>query len=266
MAIKRRGIVAVPGPYMFGENQELTTAEELKLAAERYPSIPLTIGHPAECKRGERPLPEHVVGRVHQKWFSMQNRTLGDFMIFQEKVDQIPPEILEKFEHHEPIAVSPGILRDIDRSNNIMRNMEFTHIALLNDKEDPRCPLGTCGVNLRLDSLSIDNGRQREMLLGQKTELREEKETPKEPVPKPKPVVEEKPAQETAKEPQHKPVEEKPEVEIPKKEPVKIPETPLVPEVIIPVPASSTPSQEWETHGTVIKYVPRTYRTKEKTQ
>ena len=260
MAIKRKGVLAVPGDYPVGDITELTTADELKAATERQPSIPLTMGHPPECLRGEPPLPEHIIGTVHQKWFTGQNRAIADFMIFDEKTAQVPPKILEKYTHGEPISISPGIWRDIDRNNIIMRNMTYTHVALLNDGEDPRCPLGTCGVNLRLDSLNTD-GRQREMILWQKTELKEE--IPKEPVPEKTPVVEEKPVQEPAKEPQHKPVEEKPEVEIPKKEPVK--ETPLVPEVIIPVPASNAPSQEWETHGTTIRYVPRIYRTKEQT-
>lgn len=259
MALKRKGILAVPGPYMFGDNQELTIAEELKAAAERQPTIPLTMGHPPECLKGHDPLPEHIIGLVHQKWFGGQNRAIADFMIHEEKAGQVTPDVLEKYKNGKPVGISPGIWRDIDRKDNIMRNMSYTHVALLNDTEDPRCPLGTCGVNLRLDSLSTD-GRQREMLLGQKAELKEE--IPKEPVPDVSPVVEEKkPAQEPVKEPQHKPVEEKPEVDIPKKEPAQ--EVQRAPEVIIPVPETTT-HHEYEVLGNCwVKYVPKAYRTKE---
>jgi hypothetical protein len=46
MALKRKGILARPGKYKYGDKEEIKTAEELKRAAERQPIIALTLGHP----------------------------------------------------------------------------------------------------------------------------------------------------------------------------------------------------------------------------
>lgn len=248
MAIKRRGIVAVPGEFKYGDVIEKKTAAELRAAAERQPIIMLTRGHPADGM----PTSKDVIGTVSQKWNEEHQRVDGDFWFYDEKV---PESIRAKIVNNEPVAVSPGFMVDEIR-DGIQTGIIYTHMAVL-EEQDPRCPLDKCGVNLRMDS------KGHGMRLDQKTVL--------EPAPVPK---ETKPPEEPKKptaeavapvEPkaQDKPVEQKPEVEIPKKEPVK--ETPLVPEVMIPVPASPGPHEEWETHGTVIKYVPRKYRQKENT-
>lgn len=257
MGIKRKGILQKPGAYYYGDKQEYKSAEELKAAAERQPSIPLTIGHPPECLEGKDPLPEHIVGRVDQRWFNGQNRAIGDFLIFDEKKDMVPESILERLEHGQPVAISPGFWRDMDASG-IQKNIRYTHVGLLRDEENPRCPLHTCGVNLKTDSI---DERQRALVVDQKTEILElPKEESVKPVPEQKPAVEEKPVQERAKEPQDKAVEKKSEPEIPKKEPVK--EVPLVPEVAIPVSQPSSHKDYAEEDGWV-KYVPKPYRIKE---
>ena len=252
MAIKRRGVVAVPGEYRYGTSIEKKTAEELRAAAERQPIIMLTKGHPADGM----PSTSDVIGTVSQKWNEERQRVEGEFWFHEEKV---PDSIRAKIVNNEPVAISPGFMVDEVSPDGVQRGIVYTHMAILTE-EDPRCPLGTCGVNVRMDS---KDGRSHNLRFDQKTELEPAPKETKAPEEPKKVVAEVTPVE--APKAQDKPAEQKPEVEIPKKEPVKPPETPLVPEVIIPVPASNGPHEEWETHGTVIKYVPRVYRTKEQT-
>lgn len=226
MAIKRKGVVAVPGEFKYGEVTEIKTAEELKLAAERQPIIMLTRGHPIDGI----PSAKDVIGTVSQKWDEKTQRVLGEFWFHD---DKIPENIRKKLEAYEPIAISGGILID-DVKDGVQEGIIYTHMAVL-DGEDPKCPLGTCGINIRTES----NPNQK-VRFEQKTELVNPKEPEVAPAVKSEPdVVEEKTEIEIPK--TEVSAVHKPEVEV--KEPVKE-EVKLVPEVVIPF-GESVPKQ-WE--------------------
>lgn len=247
MAIKRKGIVAAPGEYKYGDITEIKTAEELKLAAERQPIIMLTKGHPLEGI----PLARDVIGTVSQRWDAKTEKVIGDFWFYDEKT---PENIKKKLQNFEPIPISAGILLD-DVKDGIQEGIVYTHMAIL-DGEDPKCPLGTCGINIRTESNPTQNKRYE-----QKTELvevpKEVEETPVKVEVRPD-VVETKPKPETPK--TEAPAEQKPEVTV--AEPVK--EVRLVPEVIIPV-GQPTVQKEFEVDKNGwIHFIPRKYKNTEK--
>ncbi len=248
MAIKRKGIVAVPGEYRYGDVIEIKTAEELRAAAERQPIIMLTRGHPLDGV----PSAKDVIGTVSQKWNEELGKVTGEFWFHDEK---IPESIRAKIVNNEPVAISPGFMVD-GIENNVQTGIVYTHLAVL-EEEDPRCPLGACGVNVRFDK---KDGTVRSLRLDQKTTLEAvPRPTPEEPkIAEQKPVPEAPPKTEAPAE-QKPEVVTKPEV-IPVKEPVK--EVPLVPEVAIPVSQPSSHKDYAEEDGWV-KYVPKPYRIKE---
>jgi len=255
MAIKRRGIVAVPGEYKYGDVVEIKTAEELRAAAERQPIIMLTKGHPLDGV----PSAKDVIGTVSQKWNEELGKVTGEFWFHDEKV---PESIRVKIVNNEPVAISPGFMVD-GIENNVQTGIVYTHMAVL-EEEDPRCPLGACGVNVRLDS---KDGTVRSLRLDQKTELAPVPKTT--PVPEEPKIAEQKPV--AAEEPPktEAPAEQKPEVvtktEVvePVKEPAK--EVPLVPEVAIPV-SQPVSGKDYAMEDGWVKYVPRPYRIKEETK
>jgi len=251
VAIKRKGIVAVPGEYKYGEVLEKKTVEELRAAAERQPIIMLTRGHPVDGV----PSAKDVIGTVSQKWNEELGKVTGEFWFHEEK---IPDSIRAKIVNNEPIAISPGFMVD-DVQDGVQRGIVYTHMAIL-EEEDPRCPLGVCGVNVRMDS---KDGKVRSLRLDRKTELEPVPRESKQPVPEEPKIAEQKPVPEAPKE--ETPAEQKPEVvvEAPVREPAKVEVPPPTPEVRIPVSVPAPP-KEWEEHGTWIKYVPRAYREQKK--
>ena len=231
MAIKRKGVVAVPGEYKYGDVTEIKTAEELKLAAERQPIIMLTRGHPIDGI----PSAKDVIGTVSQKWDAKTERVLGEFWFHDEKISD---NIRNKLENYEPVAISGGILID-DVIDGVQKGIVYTHMAILED-EDPKCPLGTCGINIRTESNPNKNVRYE-----QKTDL----EAPEEPeaAQEPEPTTELDEVEVEEPEPEE-PKTEEPAVENPEEdvvEPVEE-EVKLVPEVEIPVGRPVVP-KEWET-------------------
>lgn len=251
MALKRKGIVAVPGEYKYGDMVEVKTAEELRLAAERQPIIMLTEGHPVDGM----PSAKDVIGTLSQKWSEDRQRVEGEFWFHEEK---IPDPIREKIANFEPLAISPGFMID-GIEEGVQKGIVYTHMAILNE-EDPRCPLDTCGINLRMDS---KDGEERQYRFDEKSEL-EAPEPPPEPekeaveVPEKEipieisPSVEEEPT--TAPEP-GPPAEPKPE-EV--SEVVQERE----PEVIIPTP-KVVKNSELQKDGKYYVYTPKAYRPKE---
>jgi len=157
MEIKRKGILAVPGEYTYGDRKEKKTAEELKAAALRQPRIPLTFGHPhikriegiEESKNPHLLVPDEsdIIGWVYQEWNEKKQRVDGDFSIFEEA----PADLHAKLIREWPLPISAGFL--VDRvEDGIQKGIFYTHVALLKDTEDPVCPLHTCGVNVRMES------------------------------------------------------------------------------------------------------------------
>ena len=244
MALKRRGIIAVPGEYRYGEVIEKKTAEELRAAAERQPIIMLTRGHPVDGV----PSAKDVIGTVSQKWNDELQKVTGEFWFHEEK---IPESIRAKIVNNEPVAISPGFMVD-SIEDNIQKGIVYTHMAVL-EEEDPRCPLGKCGVNIRVDSR---DGQSRSLRLDQKTEIvappaEPQRQEPATPAPAPAKVAEQKT--------EAPPVEQKPESKVEVTPPEARPEVQRAPEVVIPVPETVT-QHDYEMVDGWVKYVPRPYR------
>ncbi len=143
--IKKRGILAVPGEYKFGDKTETKTAEELRLAAQRQPILTLTLGHPD----GHIPRASDYIGTVTQKWNEAKQRVDGDFWFYDE---HIPTHIRERIINNVPVKISAGY--SVDRvEEGIQKGILYSHIAVL-DGEDPKCPLDKCGVNVRMETNS----------------------------------------------------------------------------------------------------------------
>lgn len=144
--IKKRGILARPGEYKFGDTVEIKTAEELRLAVQRQPILMLTHGHPT----GGIPMVSDYIGTVAQKWNEEKQRVDGDFWFYDE---HIPTHIRERIVNNEPVQISAGYTVD-DVEEGIQKGILYSHIAILRDEEDPTCPLDKCGVNVRMETNS----------------------------------------------------------------------------------------------------------------
>jgi hypothetical protein len=151
MALKRRGILARPGTYRYGDKTEVKTAEELKKAAERQPIIALTLGHPS----GGIPKASDFIGTVNQKWNEQRQRVDAEFWFY----DEVPEEVRSRIVNQWPTPISAGFTVE-SVENGTQKGIFYTHIAVLKDSEDPKCPLGQCGINVRMESnLTEDNYR-----------------------------------------------------------------------------------------------------------
>lgn len=168
--IKKKGILAVPGEYKFGDRTEIKTAEELKLAAQRQPILTLTLGHPG----GSLPSESDYLGTVAQKWNEEKQRVDGDFWFYDE---HIPPHIRERIANNEPVMISAGYT--VDRvEEGIQKGILYTHIAIV-DGGDPKCPLDKCGVNVRMESNSnLRYEQEQEIDEPKETEDKETVQTP----------------------------------------------------------------------------------------
>jgi hypothetical protein len=247
MAIKRKGVVAVPGEYKYGDLVEIKTAEELKDAAERHPIIPLVMGHPIDGF----PTAKGTIGTLSQRWDEKTNKVLGEFWFHDEKISD---KLKMKLEANDPVPISAGYLLDSVDADGTQHGMVYTHMAIL-DGEDPKCPLGICGINVRMESNPTKIVR-----FEQSSELTVQKEEPEvAPVKEEEvklDVVEPEPEPEILK--TEEPAVENPEVVV--AEPVEE-EVKLVPEVIIP---TDTPvHKEYEVDGRGwVTFTPRKYTEK----
>ncbi len=147
MAIKRKGVLARPGEYRYGDKTEIKVPEELRAAAERQPIVVLTRGHP---KNGI-PTASQYLGTVTQKWNEKKQLVEGEFWFYEEYV---PQHIRDKIVNGEPVPISAGFTLESVDENGIQRGILYSHIAVL-DGENPVCPLGECGVNVRAESEGI---------------------------------------------------------------------------------------------------------------
>lgn len=247
MAIKRKGIFAVPGEYKYGDNITIKTADELKLAAELQPIISLVYRHPADGI----PSQKDVIGTVSQEWDETTQKVFGDFWFYD---DKIPDSIKELLEQNKPIPISAGFTVD-DLEDNVMKGIYYTHMAVL-DGEDPVCPLGQCGINIRMEAKP-----NRTVYFEQETNLeaQEEKAPPAvdaiikglldEVYPDVEPIVE-------------TPIKtDEPAVQKPETAVVKVPveEVKLEPEVRIPV--GDTVPKEWDVDANGwIHFVPQRFK------
>lgn len=240
MAVKRKGILARPGEYTYKDRgTELKTYEELKAAAQRQPILTLTYGHPADGV----PRAKDFIGTVTQKPNDKKQVIEGDFWFY----DETPPEILERIVNDWPTPISAGFTVDTVE-DAAQKGISYTHVAIIRDSADPKCPLDKCGVNVRMESNNPTDYRY------EQASDPEEEKTEKKPL-----TLEDINSQITElrtlfMESQKKevPVEQKPEVVTPAETaPQKEPEPVRAPEPVEPVretPASVPISDEFERH------------------
>lgn len=256
MAIKRKGVLTKAGTYAYGDLVEVKTAEELKAAAERQPIIMLTRGHPPDGVVSAK----DVIGTVSQKWNEEHQQVNMEVWAHEEKLTD---EEREKFVNLEPIPVSGGFAIDDIGENNEQLGIVYTHVAMLSD-EDPRCPLGECGINIRMDS----KDGHRLVRFDQKSDL----EAPKEPAPEPTPEESEvEPTKEEAPAPVEEPVADTVET-VAEPEPVLENQEVASEDVEIPresttiIPASTTAKSDpgFRKVDGMYEYTPKAYRTEGK--
>jgi len=241
MSIKRKGILARPGEYRFGDTVEVKTAEELKAAVERQPILTLTLGHPA----GGMPRKSDYIGTVAQKWNEEKQRVDGDFWFYDE---YIPDEVRKRIVNLEPVSISAGYTVD-SVEDGLQRGILYSHIAVLQG-EDPKCPLDKCGVNVRMESESDLRYEQEQPIDEPRESVSEVKEAVKTDLPSvtftgeqfaefieairglaPAPPAEQKP--EVAE----------PPVEVPEVKPEVIEEPKVEPEVVVPASQGGEPDR-----------------------
>ncbi len=242
MAIKMKGVLAVPGTFTRGDETYIKTAEELKDAAERYPILPLTFGH---TKDHLPPTRAEQIGTVSQKWNEREQRVESEFWFHDEKV---PDALRSLIDSGGKIPISAMYLVDSIDEDGTQHGMSYSHVAVL-DSEDPVCPLSECGAFVRVESQT--NGRH--IFFEHATDLTpaEKKEPEAAPVPtpdevkvepeQPKPVA---PVEQKPKEPDVAPVQE---------------EVKLVPEVLIPA-ALATVKREFEVIDGKYVFVPQAFK------
>ncbi len=248
---RRKGVLVKAGEYKYGDTVEVKTAEELKAAAERQPIIMLTRGHPHDGVVSAK----DVIGTVSQKWDEQHQRVNIDVWAHEEKLTDAERE---KFDNFQPIPVSGGFAIDGIGEHGEQQGIVYTHVAMLNE-EDPRCPLGECGINVRSDSKE----GQKLVRFDQKTDLEAPAEPTKEEILEAIEVEQEEPKEEAppAEDPAEvaDEVEAEPEPAIQKEEVVREPETP------IPVSTAGTDAMKAagiRKVGNAYEYVPRAYRSK----
>ena len=246
--IKMSGTLAVPGEFTYGDVTEIKTAEELKDAAFRHPIVTVTYGHTMD---GLMPPANMQIGTISQKWSEEEQKVLGEMWLHEEK---IPEKLRQKIDNGEAIPISAGIMLDSIDDGGIQRGITYTHIAII-DGEDPKCPLGVCGMNVRLESDRLVRLEKTTEIPPPEPKAEKEEEAPPESEPTPDEVVEEEPEQPKPEEP----AEQKPE-ETDEQEPEE--EVKLVPEVIIPAEIV-TVRKEFEIIDGKYVFVPQAFKQKQ---
>lgn len=170
--LEYRGILARPGPYKYKWGTEVKTWEELKKAFQRTPEIMLTLGHPLNSDGTPRfPNKEDFLGRVIPVVNEERQLFEGIFKFHEEEWDKIPDDIRKKIVNDEAIAISAGFPPP-RMEDGVQRDILYNHFAVLTKGENPTCPLGECGINVRLES---DSGESI-MTYEQSTSTRDEPE------------------------------------------------------------------------------------------
>ena len=171
MAFKRDGIIARPGAYKYRDKEEFKTAEELERIASLQGEIMLTLGHPD----GGLPSQKDYIGKVFPKWDSENQVLLGDFWFYDEYLDKLPPAVRDRVVNKQGVSISAGVKLD-GVEEGVQKGGLYSHIAILVD-EDPLCPLGQCGINVRQESSDLTYRYE------EKSEI-EEPQTKEEPKPR----------------------------------------------------------------------------------
>lgn len=106
----------------------------------------MTLGHP----KGGIPRASDFIGTVNQKWNDAKQRVDAEFWFY----DEVPDEVRDKIVNGWPTPISAGFTVDTIE-DSAQKGMFYTHVAVLRDSDDPKCPLGQCGINVRMESNSM---------------------------------------------------------------------------------------------------------------
>lgn len=150
--LEYEGILARPGPYKYKWGTEIKTFEELKKAFQRKQELTLTLGHPMNPDGTPRiPNKEDYLGRIIPVINEEKQRIDGIFKFHDEEWDKIPPKFQDMLVNDESVAISAGFPPPT-MVNGEQQDILYDHYALLVNSENPICPLGECGINVRLES------------------------------------------------------------------------------------------------------------------
>ena len=156
----RKGVLARPGEYKYEDTVEVQTVEELKASVDRQPSIMLTLGHP-----GDNPKVSDYIGRVDQTWNEEKQVVEGVFSFYDDHWLSIPESIRGKIIGNGPLSISAGI-SVVEVADGVQKGILYDHVALLRDGENPACPLGECGINVRGTNTMQKRKYQEETTIG----------------------------------------------------------------------------------------------------
>jgi len=157
----RKGVLARPGEYNYEGTVEVQTAEELKAAVHLQPSIMLTLGHP-----GDNPKVSDYIGRVDQTWNEEKQHVDAIFSFYDDHWLTIPEKLRSKIVGGGKIPISAGI-SVVEVVDGVQKGIQYDHVALLRDGEEPACPLGECGINLERGFNSMKRKYQQETTIGE---------------------------------------------------------------------------------------------------
>lgn len=153
--LEYRGILARPRAYTYKNGTEIKSWEELRRAFQRTQELKLTLGHPMTPDHRFRPVnADDYLGRVIPVINEEHQVIEGIFKFHDEEWERVPPHIRNKIVNDEAIEISAGFVAETNEQG-VQTGMVYDHIAILADGENPVCPLGECGINVRLES---DNG------------------------------------------------------------------------------------------------------------
>lgn len=150
--LEYQAILARPGPYKYKWGTEVKTWEELKKAFQRTPELMLTLGHPLTPDGRPRiATMEDYLGRIVAIINEEKQVIEGIVKPHEEEWHKIPKHIQDRLVNDLPTEISAGF-HPGRVAGGVMTGMLYNHIALLVDGENPICPLGECGINVRLES------------------------------------------------------------------------------------------------------------------
>ena len=148
MAIERDFVIARPGLYHYSWGDMEKTAEDLAEIPKYCPTVKITLGHP----EGGHTRRRDFLGYAKPVWDAKNNALIGKGWFYDEHFHKVPTDIAERIINFEPWKISPGFTLDDDASftTGVQEGTFLDHIAILRENDDPRCPLGQCGVNVVL--------------------------------------------------------------------------------------------------------------------
>jgi len=226
--------------------------DDLREMAKLPLVYPLTYGHPADGI----PDRDDVIGSWSLKWREDIGKAEADIWLFDESKDRIDPAIYERIVNYQPVGVSPGYKYNKLTEDGAQIGTLPNHLAIARPDEEPRCPLGECGINVRFDSYKYDQILELEFVQPTvRTDTEETQEAePAEAEPQPEPdAAPSEPA----------PVEDTPAVENTEEavqEPTEPEQVQREPEVIIPASVKAHDDSGVELVDGYYRYVPKAYR------